>query len=210
MVTRLPLEITRAPMRTVRGVDLADRYANPAKELGRLAKAGAVKKIAHGIYIAVPDTVDAGTWAPTLNEAGMAVATVLDGPRVPVLMGIGAARFHHAVPRAIGTTVVAVPNQRKRMELPMGEVVFVKRVVAGLDARLEDTELGQILVTTPEQTAFDLLMRPTLGTTPEEAYAAVNNLRPLIDPARFRDLLSRKRANAAVHALEADLPRIKR
>lgn len=207
MVTRLPTEITRAPMRTVRGVDLVNRYRNPAKELGRLAKTGALKKLARGIYTAVPDTVDAGTWTPPLNDAAMAVATALDGARVPVLMGIGAARFRHAVPREIGTTVVAVPTQRRLLKLPMGQVQFVKRDVEKLDARLETTDLGQILVTTPEQTAYDLLARPNLGTTPQEAHAAVENLRPQIDTARFRTLAAKKRWNAAVHEFEETLDR---
>lgn len=118
----------------------------------------------------------------------MAIATALDGARVPVRMEIGAARFHHAVPREIGTTLVAVPNQRRHMELPMGEVQFVKRDVSKLDARLEATDLGQILVTTPERTAFDLLTRPKLGTTPEEAHAAVENLRSQI--SQWRDGVS--------------------
>jgi hypothetical protein len=207
MVTRLPKEITRAPMRTVRGLDLLDLYRNPAKELGRLAKTGAVKKLARGFYTAVPDTVDAETWTPPLNDAAMAVATALDGARVPVLMGIGAARFHHAVPREIGTTVVAVPTQRRHMELPMGELRFVKRDVGRLDARLEATDLGQILVTTPEQTAYDLLARPNLGTTPQEAHAAVENLRPQIDPTRFRALVAKRRWNAAVQEFEQTLDR---
>lgn len=207
MVARLPKEITRAPMRTVRGVDLVDLYRNPAKELGRLAKIGALKKLTRGIYTAVPDIFDAETWTPLLNDAGMAVATALDGDRVPVLMGIGAARFHHAVPREIGTTVIAVPTQRREMELPTGRVRFVKRNVGALDARLEATDLGQILVTTPEQTAYDLLTRPELGTTPRDAYAAVEALRPQIDPARFRPLIANKRRNAAVLGFEQALDR---
>lgn len=43
MTTRSSIEITRDPKRTVRGVDLMDRYRVPAKELGRLTKAGPLK-----------------------------------------------------------------------------------------------------------------------------------------------------------------------
>jgi hypothetical protein len=90
---------------------------------------------------------------------------------------------------------------------PDGEVRFVKRDVSALDARLEATDLGQILVTTPEQTAYDLLTRPKLGTTPQEAHAAVENLRPQIDPARFLALVGKKRRNAAVQDFEQTLDR---
>lgn len=89
------------------------------------------------------------------NDAGMAVATALDGARVPVPMGIGAARFHHVIPREIGTTVIAMSTQRRDMQMTTGRVRLVKRDVCALDAWLKATGLGQILVTTPEQTADD-------------------------------------------------------
>lgn len=114
---------------------------------------------------------------------------------------------HHAVPREIGTTVVAVPTQRRHVELPMGEVRFVKRDVGKLDIRLAEIDLGQILPTTPEQTAYDLLMRPKLGTTLRQAHAAVENLRPQIDSARFRALIVRKRGNAVIQEFERTLDR---
>ncbi|SFN62217.1 hypothetical protein SAMN05216219_1487 [Mycetocola miduiensis] len=89
----------------------------------------------------------------------------------------------------------------------MGEARFVKRDVGKLDAQLEAADLGQILVTTPEQTAYDLLTRPTLGTTPQEAHAAVENLRPQVGPARFRALVAKKRRKAAVHEFGQTLGR---
>lgn len=187
----VPAEIAAAPMRTVRPIMLRDLYANPEKELIRLRDRGHVVRIGPGTYTAKPDAVGADTkWLPDFEEAAMAYATAHYGNRVPVLYGIGAARFHHAIPRAIGTTVVAVPEQHRPITLEAvgGRVVFTRANVKKLDARFERGRLGGFLVTTPEQTLLDLLDRPELGGMPTEAAAAAGALVGMVDQDRVHRL----------------------
>lgn len=114
----VPVEITAAPLRTVRPLMLREVCANPETELVRLMRAGLVTRIAPGTYMAKPDTVPPGRpWRPEVEEAAMAYATAQCGPRVPVLYGLGAARFHRAIARVIGVVVVAVPEQHRPVAL---------------------------------------------------------------------------------------------
>lgn len=184
----LPIQITKAPLRTVRPVMLRGLYANPEKELVRMRRDGRLVRIAPGTYTAKPDTIDAAVeWFPRFEEAAMAYATGQYGPRVPVLAGIGAARFHHAIPRALGVTVIAVPEQHRPIVLANGgRVVFTCTDTSALDARLETGGLGTFMVTTPEQTFVDLLARPEVGGLPAEASAAAAELAPRVDPGRVR------------------------
>lgn len=191
----VPAEIAAAPMRTVRPIMLRGLYANPEKELIRMRDRGHVVRIASGTYIAKPDTIPADTkWLPDFEEAAMAYATARYGNRVPVLFGIGAARFHHAIPRAIGTTVIAVPAQHRPITLEAGggRVVFTRIDVAKLDARLERGGLGWFLVTTPEETLLDLLDRPELGGMPAEATAALGALGGMVDQDRLQRLVGNR------------------
>lgn len=187
---RLPEQITAAPLRTVRPMMLRDLYADPEKELVRLNRTGLVTKIATGTYTAKPDTIPAdAVWRPGFEEAAMAYATAYYGNRVPVLYGIGAARFHHTIPRAIGVTVIAVPQQRRPVILTDGgTVIFTTTDVDRLQAELEDTPIGRFLVTTPEQTLIDLLARPDLGGMPEQALEAAARLATRVDEDRVRDM----------------------
>lgn len=190
----VPVEIAAAPLRTVRPLMLRGVYANPEKELVRLMRAGLVTRIAPGTYTAKPDTVRPGRpWRPEVEEAAMAYATAQYGPRVPVLYGLGAARFHHAIPRAIGVVVVAVPEQHRPVALVGGgRVVFTRIDVTRLESRFEPTGLGGFLVTTPEQTLVDLLDRPHLGGMPAEAVAAAEALTDRVDRARVRGLAAQR------------------
>lgn len=196
----VPVEITAAPLRTVRPIMLRSKYADPEKELIRMRDAGHVVRIAPGTYTAKPDTIPAGTpWRPAIEEAAMAYATAHYGNRVPVLYGLGAARFHHGVPRAIGVTVIAVPRQHRTVKLEDGgKVVFTTTDVTKLDARLEEGRLGRFLVTTPEQTLLDLLDRPTLGGMPTEAAAAAAAIAGIADWDKVRRL-----AAGRTHTLQA-------
>jgi hypothetical protein len=146
----------RAPMRTVRAADLADAYAHPGPELVIRLRRG----VAHGIYCAVSPEHVGSSWRPTIEAAAAAIATVLYGDRVPVLTGLTAARMHRALPRAISVGCVAVPTQHRTLRLADrdGEVRFVMCAVAELDAIAMATDLGQTLVTTPEQTVVDLAL----------------------------------------------------
>ncbi|HAM43781.1 MAG TPA: hypothetical protein DCM67_01990 [Propionibacteriaceae bacterium] len=78
--------------------------------------------------------------------------------------GLGAARCHHAIPRAIGVTVIAVPEQHRPVTMTDGSrIVFTTTDVSKLDVRYERTDLGGFLVTTPEQTLLDQLPQPFRG-----------------------------------------------
>lgn len=188
---RLPTAITSAPMRTVRPVMLRGVYANPEKEVVRIQRQGLLKRIAPGTYTAVPDTVAPGDWwIPVFEEAAMAYATAAYGDRVPILVGLGAARHWHAVPRAIGVTVVAVPEQHRGVDLLTGgHVVFTTRNVDKIDALPVTGNLGTFLVSTIEQTMIELILRPNLGGMASEALAAVPVLHDRADPERLSRLL---------------------
>src|SRR5674476_1625226 len=86
--------IGRAPLRTIRAVDLADVYAHPGAELASMQRRGVVHRLAHGIYCAVPPEHLGTHWRPTLEATTAAIATALYGDRVPVLTGLTAARAH--------------------------------------------------------------------------------------------------------------------
>ena len=201
MRTSLPRAVTAAPLRTVRPSMLRGVYAQPEKELLRLATSGRVTRIAPGTYTAKPDTIAFDLdWRPTPEEAAMAFATTHYGQRVPVLYGLGAARFHHCIPRAIGSTVVAVPRQRRPVALADGtRVTFTTLDVEALDATLEDSGIGAFLVTSPEQTLLDLLDRPDLGGMPDEARSALpalltqSSVTTLDDLTEGRSAASRER-----------------
>lgn len=184
--------IASAPLRTVRPVMLEGVYANPRKELVRMRDAGRLVQIAPGTYTAKPDDVALDRpWRPGFEEAAMAYATAQYADRVPVLYGIGAARFHGAIPRAIGVTVIAVPQQHRPVRLTDGgRVVFTTADVDRLNARLEHGRIGDFLVTTLEQTYLDLLERPELGGMPAEAAAAIRALVGRIDRDKTLELVA--------------------
>lgn len=193
IVRRLPVALTRAPMRAVRPIMLRDTYAHPEKELLRMERTGSLVRIGHGVYIVKPDQYGANDpWKPPFEEAAMAYATCFHGDRVPVLVGIGAARHHHAIPRAIAATTIAVPAQRRPVALDTGgRIVFTKRDLDTIDARPEKGTIGTFLVATPEQTLVDLVARPDLGGMEAEAHAAVEILRNQVDLDRLERVLGR-------------------
>ena len=188
----IPVAIAAAPMRTARPLMLRAHYSNPERELTRMRDDGRLIQIAHGTYMAKPDFISpAQEWRPPVEEAAMAYATAQYGDRVPVLIGLSAARFHHAIPRAIGVAVIAVPEQHRPVELRIGgRVVFTTTDVDRIDARLERGEIGSFLVATLEQTMIDLVVRPELGGMPSEAAAAARALRDRVDPMRVERILS--------------------
>jgi len=197
--------IVRAPMRTVRAPDLAGVYAFPGPALSALARRGVVHRLAHGIYCAVPPEHVGGAWRPTIEAAAGAIATALSGDRVPVLTGFTAARVHQALPRAIGVGYVAVPNQRRPIRLADrdGEIRFAMRAVANLDAVAVTTELGQALVTTPEQTVLDLA-RADPRAEDVDAQEAIDALWPECDPAVLGAIAARQRMRATYARIAAN------
>lgn len=157
--------VARAPLRTVRAVALGAVYANPHKEAGELVKRGVLHRLAHGFYCVVPPEGDPASWRPTIEGAAAGIATAAYGDRVPVLIGLSAARLHQALPRAIGEAFVAVPTRHRPVALVDrgGKVHFALRAVAALDAELLVTDLGPALVTTVEQTVLDLARQDPRG-----------------------------------------------
>lgn len=183
--------VARSPMRTMRYQDARGLGSNSWRVLDELVDQGALKRLARGNYTAPPDGRDARTWSPSLEIAGLAVATARHGNRNAILMGIGAARFWGAIPRAVGSAVVAVPVAGRRpLEVSTGTVHFAHRELGRVEAVLERTELGSGLIATREQTLYDLLMRPAQGGDAEAAAEGARNLLPQIDVTEFRDLVS--------------------
>jgi hypothetical protein len=202
--------IERAPLRTLRPQDLDPVLTHARRTFHRLVETGALVRLAKGVYTAPPDGRDGRIWRPTLEAAGLALATVRFGNRNAVLMGLGAARHWAAIPRAIGVTTVAIPEAgRPPVTLDSGgQVYLIPRDVDRLDAVLEGTELGRALVTTPAQTLYDLLMKPAQGGMPDEAAAAVRNLRGRIDAGSLHRVIeAHGRANAALRKVLDEMER---
>lgn len=194
----------RAPLRTIRTAELALEYAHPRQEVREFERRGLLHRLAHGIYCTIPSESDPATWRPTLEAATAAVATALYGDRVPVLTGLTAARVHRALPRAIGTGYVAVPTPRRPLRLADrdGDVRFVMRDVATLDAVLAQTDLGPTLVTTPEQTVLDLA-RNDPRAEDIDAREAIAALWPECDPAVLEEIAVRQRMRATLGRVAA-------
>ncbi|WP_158274433.1 type IV toxin-antitoxin system AbiEi family antitoxin [Cellulomonas sp. WB94] len=197
--------IARAPMRTVRAVNLAGVYSHPGPQLAILERRGVVHRLAHGIYCAVPPEYVGDAWRPTIEAATAAIATALVGDRVPVLTGLTAARMHRALPRAIGTGYVAVPAQRRPLLLADrdGEVRFVMRDGAALDAVAMTTDLGQVLVTTREQTLLDLA-RADPRAEDLDTQEAIDALWPWSDPAALEKISAHQRMRATYERVAAN------
>ena len=199
-----PMAITRAPLRTVRPANLTEVYTQPNTQLHRLAKQGRIRHLAHGFYCAIPD--DKGpNWQPTVEAAAAGIATAIFGDKNIVLMGMTAARVLGGYPRAIGNATIAAPAQHEpvRLDFKNGIVRFIKRDTGALAARLERTELGGALVTTPEQTVLDLTKRPGLAGTPEAADEAIRNLLPQCDRATLERIAATQRMRATLTRLDA-------
>lgn len=176
MVDDVEYRIARAPMQTVRAADFADSYRNPSKELSRRVRAGKLHRLASGYYCLVPPGEDPSVWQPTLETSGAAIATAILDDRVPILIGMSAARVHQAYPRAISEASVAVPTQHKRVVLSdrrAGTITFAQREVGLLDASLVRLELGHALVSSPAETILELARAAEVGPREREAIAAL-------------------------------------
>lgn len=114
-----------------------------------------------------------------------------------MLTGLTAARVHRALPRAIGVGYVAVPTQRRPLRLADrdSQIRFVMRTVDELDAVAAITDLGQALVTTPEQTVLDLA-RLHPRSEDVDGREAIEVLWPLCDPGRLGEIADRQRMKA--------------
>lgn len=160
----IPTKLARRANKVLRPRDAADVYAHPRGEFERLLEQAVLSHISTGYYALAPlERLGDPRWRPDLAAAALGVAQADYGRDVVALMSITAARRHGALPRAIGTAVVAVPKQRPLLRTNVGDVVFVKRDVRNLDLERVETELTTGWMTTPEQTALDIAARPGLG-----------------------------------------------
>lgn len=201
-MARLPPEIAAADPRVVRPADLRQRYAHPAKELGRLVEAGALIHLVHGYYAVVPEPYRGTRWRPSIEAVGLAIAQADHGRNEAAVMGISAARLLGAFSRALGEGLIAVGKQRPTLETSVGKVRFVTRKVANLDVQRIETELSSGWVTTPEQTLLDLGDRPKILELPASDVAqAIRNLAERVDWQRVGELaLEQRKRPAAVRA----------
>ncbi|WP_330271098.1 type IV toxin-antitoxin system AbiEi family antitoxin [Lentzea sp. NBC_00516] len=160
----IPTKLARRENKVLRPRDAEDVYAHPRSEFERLLEQAVLSHISTGYYALAPmERLGDPRWRPDLAAAALGVAQADYGKDAVALMSITAARRHGALPRAIGTAVVAVPKQRPVLHTSVGDVVFVKRDVSRLDLERVETELTAGWMTTPEQTALDVAARPQLG-----------------------------------------------
>jgi len=201
----LPTALASAPLRTIRAKDAGAAYAFPGPELARLADNGLLQRVANGYYIVVPQDMIGREWAPNLEAAAAGIASAIYGPTHAVLMGIIAARALGAIPRALATAVVAVPDQHRPIRLKdrRSVVRFVKRDTDRLDAERVETPLGSAIVTTPEQTLLDLAHRPQLGDAGDEVPAAITILYQRSDHQRLKALAADQRLTASLRRAES-------
>jgi hypothetical protein len=197
--------VERADPRVVRPVDLRARYANPAKELRRLARRGALLRLGHGYYAVIPEEYRGTAWRPSAESAGLAIGQADYGTDHVAVMGVSAARLLGAVPRALGVAVIAVSVQRPPLETTAGCIRFVTRRVRDLDVCRVDTDLAAGWATTPEQTVLDLADRPALGhLSPREIAQCIRRLAADVDWEALAALARAQRKRpAAVRAAAA-------
>ncbi|MFL6142848.1 MAG: type IV toxin-antitoxin system AbiEi family antitoxin [Labedaea sp.] len=197
---RLPPALLRRPMRVLRPQDAAEVYAHPRPEFARLARAGVLHRLAHGYYAVVPEDQIDRAWIPELESAALGIAAADQGVNAVALMGLSAARLHGAIPRALGVAVIAAVGHRTALRLVDRDatVLFVRRDITGLDVERRATELGQVWVTTVEQTLLDLAARPGLGGMPEAARTAIDALLPRADRGVLDELANAQRHRATL------------
>jgi len=202
--TPLPVDLARAPLRTIRPVDAGNVYAHPRAQLRRLAESGVLHRLADGYYVVVPQTEVGRPWLPVLEAAAAGIGSAIYGPDAAVLMGVSAARMYGAIPRALAVAVVAAPTQHRPISLSDRTAIlrFVKRAIDTVDAERIGTELGPALVTTPEQTILDLAHRPELGDSASDIPTAVAALYARCDQPRLKALATRQRRLASLRRAE--------
>lgn len=200
--TGIPAELTRRPMAVVRPVDAETVYAHPRTQLARLERAGLLHRLANGYYAIVPARHAGTNWKPTIEAATAAIATADFGFGQVALMGVTAARIHHAIPRALAVGVVAVPRRREEVHLKdrNGKIRFMPRDVADLDAEMIETELGKCLVTTIEQTVLDLAHQNNGGDT-LDITTAIRQLLPRCDRGVLERIAATGRRGRALKRL---------
>lgn len=201
----LPAGLTNRAVPLITAADAASVYAHPRPQLARLTKAGLLHRVAPGRYAIVPQNRAGDTkWRPTLEGAVAAIAMAEFGRNQAILMGVSAARIHHAIPRALAIAVVAVPDRKAPITMVDRDArcLLIERDPNTVDAELTQTDMGQCLVTTIEQTVLDLAHRPDLGSAGVDARAAITALLPRCDRTRLEDIARKGRRQRALARID--------
>ena len=151
-------------------------WKNPGKELHKLAGVGVVVSPTYGVYVVVPpQRTGDRAWKPTLEGFALALAQRLVGAQDAVLMGVSAARLHGALPRAVGTAVIAAPKQKRHsvQQTQWGDLFWIRRHADDMDIQHASTDLVPGWVTTIEQTLLDIADRPQLGRLDERTASEI-------------------------------------
>jgi hypothetical protein len=202
--TGIPRGLAARDLQVFRTEDAAEFYAHPRPELKRLTDLGLLVRLHRGLFAIVPPAAVGTGWRPDLEVAAGAMAAALWDEDTTAVMGLSAARLLGVVPRALAVAVVAAPAQHDPIELADRDATirFVKRDVSRLDVERTATLLGELLVTTPEQTALDLAQRPELGDAPDEALAAARTLATRADLEALERLARNQHRPTAWRALQ--------
>lgn len=216
----IPGQLLRRSIQVVRPRDLEESYANPSQEVHRLVSKGVLLNLAHGYY-AVPPSEWMGdpAWVPEIEAVALGIAAADHQPGHVAVVGISAARVLGFLPRALATSVVAVPVRRRYLTTNIGQVHFWYRRIEELETQVWRSELGQGRVSTVEQALLDVADLPerggvTLGTAEE----ALNNLALAVDWDRALTVARSQRAAGPAYrrarwfadAIVPDAPVIKR
>lgn len=198
-------QLARQPLRTVGSAAAAAVSRHPRQQLARLVDRGVLHRAAQGYYVVVPQEYVGTAWLPGLEAVAAGIGSVMFGADDAILMGVSAARLHGVIPRSLGGAVVAAPRQRAALQLVDRDALvrFVARDTARLDAELIRTELGEALVTTPEQTVLDLARRPDLGDASVDVPAAIQALYQRCDRERLAELAAEQRMRATLERVTA-------
>lgn len=200
--TGLPAELAQAPLRTVRARDVT-AYAHPRAQLARLAERGLLHRLADGYFTAVPQDRAGDSWWPTIEGAAAGIAAADFGERQYALMDLSAARLHRVLPRAVATAYVAAPRRRQAMHLTDREAAirFLPRDLDTIQVEVLRTDLGDCLVTTPEQTVLDLAHLHD-ATTDTDVRAAILALLPRCDEGTLAEIAAGQRLGQALTAVK--------
>jgi predicted transcriptional regulator of viral defense system len=204
----IPVELTRRLLRVFTTRDAQAAYASPRPQLKRLTDAGLLRRLHDGIYAIVPSEHVGRPWTPPLEAAAVALEAARSGLEGAVLMGMSAARMHGAVPRGLGRATVATRAQRRPIIIDGTrlEIRFVRRPVDELDADLTTTVLGDVLVTSIEQTILDLAHPRVQDPEAEAQREAIRVLAPRADRTALQELAARQRLGRALRRAQRVSP----
>jgi predicted transcriptional regulator of viral defense system len=197
--TGLPTELAQAPLRTVRARDVTV-YSYPRTQLARLEHRGVLHRLADGFYVAVPQDRVSEPWLPTLEGAAAGIAAAEFGDRQYALMGVSAARLHRVLPRAFAVAYVAAPRRRQELRLTDRDarIRFLPRDLDLIHVELLRTDLGECLVTTPEQTVLDLAHLRRNPAEEDDVRAAIRALLARCDDANLEEIAATQRRGRAL------------